>query len=254
MTSSQRQIKKVIIASIYIVLFATGIFIGVINLFPTKKTVILEKEDIKALEVVKYGAIQLDSGKLDFWAEISNPNDDFGVSKLDYTFLLVDKEGNEIRKNGNSFILPGDKKRYILLLDMSSDYKLLNFELNKNLIWKKLSKFYLPELSIRNISLGKSNKVGNNFTVFGILTNNNQVNLKNIQVISILTDDKKNIVGVNETLIRDVLTGESRDFEMIWNNEIPNTSISDTTIYAQSNILDDRELLIQLQKSPIFDK
>jgi len=256
MTSSQRLTKKVIIGSFYIAILAIIIFILVINLFPRKPVIIVENPDIKPLQIIKSGTIQLENGKSDFWAEISNPNDDFGASKFEYNFILKDSEDNkEIKKRGESFILPGDKKRYILLLDMSPNYKLLNFELStENIEWRQLSKLNLPELLIRNVSLGLSNKVGNKFTAFGTLTNSSSVNLKNIQVIAILTDDNKNILGVNETSIRDVLTSESRDFEMTWNNEITNTSNSNTIIYAQSNILRDKELLIQLQRSPVFDR
>lgn len=256
MTSSQRLTKKVIIAVIYILIFITFIFIIVVSLFPRKPVIIVEEPDIKALQIIKSGTIKLNNGKLDFWAEISNPNDDFGASKFEYNFILQDSEDNkELKKRGESFILPGDKKRYILLLDMSPNYKLVNFELStENIEWRQLSKLDLPELSIRNVTLGNSMKAGNLFTVFGILTNNSSVNLKNIQVIAILTDNNSNIVGVNETLIRDVLTSKSRDFEMTWRDEIPNTSTDNTTIYAQSNVLADQELLIQLQQWPLFDR
>lgn len=254
MSSSQRLIKKIIIAAIYVLILIAIIFIIIVNLFPKQPEIIIQKPNIQALSIIKYGELQLPNGKSDFWAEISNPNDDFGASKLEYTFVLSDSEGKEIRKSDTTFILPGDKNKYILLLDMNSDYKLVNFELSTNIEWTKLSKFNLPELVIRNTSLGNSTKAGNNFTVFGILTNNSAVNLKNIQVIAILTDDNKNIIGLNKTIIRDVLTTESRDFEMTWQNEIPKASISNTIIYAQSNVLIDRELLIQLQQSPIFDR
>jgi hypothetical protein len=255
MTSSQRLTKQIIIAVIYILIFATTIFIIVVNLFPRRPVVIVEKPDIQSLQIIKSGTVKLDNDKLDFWAEINNPNDDFGASEFVYTFVLQDSEGKEIRKSDKSFILPGDKKRYVLLLNMNPDYKLVNFELSSDSIeWTQLSKIALPELVIRNVSLGTSIKAGNKFTLFGILTNASPVNLKNIQVIAILTDGNGSILGVNQTSIRDVLTSESRDFEMIWNNEIANTSAVNTTIYAQSNILKDKELLIQLQPKPIFDR
>jgi hypothetical protein len=255
MSSSQRLTKKIIIAVIYILIFTSIIFIIIVTFFPRKPEIIVEKPNIQPLNIIKYGEIKLKNGKSDFWVEISNPNDDFGASKFEYTFILANSENKEIKKRDIDFILPGDKTKYILLLDIDSDYKLVNFELSQNNIeWTQLSKFNLPELVIRNTSLGNSTKAGNDFTVFGILTNNSALNLKNIQVISILTDDNKNIIGVNKTIIRDVLTAESRDFEMTWKNEIPNASISNTTIYAQSNILIDEELLIQLQQNPVFDR
>lgn len=255
MTSTQRLTKQIIIAVVYILIFSTIVFVIVINLFPRQPIIVVEKPDIQPLKVIKSGTVKLDNGKLDFWAEINNPNDNFGASEFVYTFILQDAEGKEIRKTDKSFILPGDKKRYLLLLDMNPDYKLVNFELSTdNIEWTQLSKIALPELVIRNVSLGNSVKAGNKFTLFGILTNSSAVNLKNIQVIAILTDGNDNILGVNKTLIRDILSSESRDFEVIWDNEIANTSAANATIYAQSNVLDDKDLLIQLQPNPIFDR
>jgi hypothetical protein len=254
MTKSQRRIKQTIIASIYLVILSTIIFLIVINLFPPTIMVIEDKPLIQPLQVIKSGKIDLGNGRADFWVELSNPNDDYGVSKLEYNFILSNSDASESIRGGDTFILPGDKKRYILLLNISSEYELQNFEIKQDPVWSKLSKSSLPELVTRNISLGISNKVGNAFTVFGILTNASPVNLKNVQIISIITDDSSNIIGVNQTLIRDVKTTESRDFEMIWQEEFKNATKDNTKIYAQSNVLSDRELLIELQQGPIFER
>ncbi len=254
MTSSQRRVKQITILSIYLVAISSIMLLIVINLFPPKPVVIEDKVLVQSLQVVNSGKIDLGNGKADFWAEIKNPNDDYGVSSFEYSFILKNFNGDEVKKNRETFILPGDKKRYVLLLDVSSEYELQGFEIAQELKWTQLSRFNLPELVIRNISVGDSNKAGNAFTVFGILTNASPVNLKNIQVITVITNDEGNIIGVNQTLIRDVLTSGSRDFEMIWNNKLDGVSISDIKIYAQSNVLSDRELLIDLQQSPIFDR
>jgi hypothetical protein len=254
MTSSQRRVKQITILSIYLVAISSIMLLIVINLFPPKPVVIEDKVLVQSLQVVNSGKIDLGNGKADFWAEIKNPNDDYGVSSFEYSFILKNFNGDEVKKNRETFILPGDKKRYVLLLDVSSEYELQSFEIAQELKWTQLSRFNLPELVIRNISVGDSNKAGNAFTVFGILTNASPVNLKNIQVITVITNDEGNIIGVNQTLIRDVLTSGSRDFEMIWNNKLDGVSISDIKIYAQSNVLSDRELLIDLQQSPIFDR
>lgn len=252
MTKSERQIKQTIIVSVYSLITAIIIFLIVITLFPIVPVVTEDKPLIQALLVTKSGKIDLNNGFADFWVEINNPNDGFGAAKLEYSFILKNSNGEETRRNGDTFILPGDKKRYILLLNVSSEYNLQQFEIINEPNWTELSKFNLPELVIRNTSLGDSSKAGNDFTAFGTLTNASPVNLKNIQVIAVIVDDKDNIIGVNQTLIRDVLTSESRDFEMTWPNEVIGASA--TKIYAQSNILSDRALLIKLQQTPIFDK
>jgi hypothetical protein len=254
MTTSQRRIKQIIIASGYLLVAVTGIFLIVINLFPSTPVVIENQPFIQSLKIIKSGKIDLGDGKADFWVEISNPNDDYGVSKLEYSFILNNSNGAESRKNGDTFILPGDKKRYILLLDVSSEYELQNFEISKDSEWSQLSKSRLPELVTRNISLGISTKAGNAFTVMGILTNASPVNLKNIQVIAIITDENSNIIGVNQTLIRDVLTLDSRDFEMTWREEFIGIAKDNIKIYAQSNLLGNKELLIKLQQKPIFER
>jgi len=252
MTKSERRIKQIIIASVYSLITATIVFLIVITLFPPTPVVIEDKPLIQALQVTQSGKIDLNNGFADFWVEINNPNDGFGASKLEYSFILKNSNGEETRRNGDTFILPGDKKRYILLLNVSSEYNLQQFEIINEPNWTQLSKSALPELVIRNTRLGYSSKAGNDFTAFGTLTNVSPVNLKNIQVIAVIVDDKDNIIGVNQTLIRDVLTSESRDFEMTWPNEVIGASA--TKIYAQSNVLSDRALLIELQQTPIFDR
>jgi hypothetical protein len=254
MTSSERRSKKIIIASVYITILVSIIFIIVLIFLPRQPIVVIDSPNIQPIQIVRFGEIQVDSLNSDFWVELNNPNDEFGASNLGYTFIFKNSQGQEEFKTGRTFILPGDKKRYVLMLNLDSRYELIDFKLNQEVSWTKLSRSNLPELVIRNVNLGISSKAGNYFTAFGILTNSSTVNLKNIQVIAILTDDSDNILGVNETLIRDVLTSESRDFEMIWKSEISNTSTSNTTIYAQSNVLNDSELLLQLQRSPVFDE
>jgi hypothetical protein len=252
MTESQRRIKQIIIASVYSLITATIVFFIVITLFPPTQVVIQDESLIQSVQVTRSGKIDLKNGFADFWVEISNPNDGFGAAKLEYSFILQNSNGEETKRNGDTFILPGDKKRYILLLNISSEYDLQQFEITKEPKWTQLSKFALPELVVRSTRLGESSKAGNAFTAFGILTNASPVNLKNIQLIAVITDDKDNIIGVNETLVRDVLTLESRDFEMTWPNEVIGASL--TKVYAQSNVLSNRALLIELQQTPIFDR
>ena len=255
MTSQQRQVKQILIATTYAIILVSILFIVAITFFPKSPApIIVEKPNPIALKVTQYNSISLGNGYSDFWAEINNPNDDFGAKSLDYTFVLKNSTGDIQRKTGNTFILPGDKKRYILLLNYPGNYTLQGFELSDAPIWAQLSKFNLPELSKKNITIGVSDKVGKSFTVGGVLTNISEFNLKNIQVMAILTDDNGNIVGVNETLIRDVLKTESRDFEFTWDSVIPNASAANTTILTQSNVLDTEELLLQLQQKPIFDR
>lgn len=254
MTPAQRRIKQTIVASVYVIIFSTIIFLIIFTLFPPTPVVVEDKPFIQPLQIIKSGKIDLGNGKSDFWVELSNPNDDYGAARLEYSFILNNSNGEEIVRKGDTYILPGDKKRYVLLLNISSEYELQNFEIVEDPEWSKLSKSSLPELVVRNISLGISDKAGNAFTVFGILTNASPVNLKNIQIISIIEDDNSNIIGVNQTLVRDVLTLESRDFEMIWKEELVGATKDNTKIYAQSNVLSDKELLIELQQRPIFDR
>lgn len=255
MNSQQRQVKQILIATAYAIILSSIVFLIMITFFPKKPApIIVEQPKPQALQITQYNSIPLGNGYSDYWAEINNPNDNFGAKSLDYTFILKNSAGDIQRKTGTTFILPGDKKRYILLLNYPGNYTLQGFELSDKPIWAQLSRFNLPELSKKNITVGISDKAGKAFTVGGVLTNTSEFNLKNIQVIAILTDDTNTIIGVNETLIRDVLKTESRDFELTWDSNIPNASAANTTILTQSNVLDTEELLIQLQQKPVFDR
>ena len=107
MTSSQRKSKQVIIASLYTSILAIIVFIIVINIFPNTPKINVEQPNIQKLNVNKFGSIKLGNGYSDFWAEISNPNDDFGSSKLGYTFVLKNSKEEIVR---------------VILLNISSEY------------------------------------------------------------------------------------------------------------------------------------
>ena len=252
MTTRQRQTKQTIIAIVYGTMTSVLVFFAVITLFPRVDSFVTVQEDTpQNVEVIDYNTIPLGNGRVDFWAKIRNPNDDWGAKTLPYTFELKNPEGIIEQKTGESFILPGDQNKYIVLLNYPQNYTLENVSVSNTINWTKLSKFTLPELIVRNVRVGVSDKIGNPFTVSGVLTNSSTVNLKNIQIISVIEDDNNQVIGVNETLVRDILRTESRDFELTWDSPIIGANSNNVTIYPQSNILDAREILIELQQGPV---
>ncbi len=253
MTTSQRKTKQTIIASVYILIAL--FFVGTLS-FALWPAVPEEEPEVvvnpNPLQILDTQMLILDNGQADLIARISNPNDQFGVQEFRYNFILENPDGQEQTVSGISYILPGNREKFILSLNYPIlDYQLVDFQIQEGYQWGQLSRFDLPELIVRNVQVGSSSRVGQFFTANGIVSNQSPYGLRVIDLIAVIEDNSGDIIAVNQTFVRDVLTGTSREFEMAWNEEIPLTEIGRTSIYAYTNTLDQRQFIIRETDGPI---
>lgn len=253
MTTSQRRTKQILIATVYAIINITLIASIVFTVWPRQEEEVIDPATVPgALIVSQPQLLPLDNGNADLIASISNPNDDFGADQVRYEFVLENSAGDQQVVSGTTFVLPGDRERFVLALNYPvGQYSLVDFRLTNEPSWMVLSRFDIPELVVRQVRTGISQKAGNFFTLDGVVTNTSPFNLRQVNLVAVITSPQGEIVGVNRTFVRDVLNGEAREFEMIWNDPIPDSLIGNVQVYPYSNVLADEEFLIRRVDMPV---
>lgn len=253
MTTSQRKTKKIIIATLYAIfhLFFIGMIVFAIWPAPPEEEEIVEVTP-NPLIVTETAVLPLNNGRADLVARISNPNDQFGVQQFRYEFILENRQGDRQQVTGTSYILPGNRDKFILSLNYDIlDYQLVDFVIQDEYQWGQLSRFDLPELIVRNVEVGRSTRAGELFRAYAIVSNQSPYGLRVIDLVAVIEDSAGEIIAVNQTFVRDVMPGTAREFEMTWNEEIPMESIGRTSIFAYSNTLDQRQFILRETDGPV---
>lgn len=253
MTTSQRKTKKIIIASFYTIfhLFFIGMIVFALWPAPPEEDpqVVINPDPIQVTETQ---VLRLDNGRADLIARISNPNDQYGVQQFRYQFILENRQGEQQQVSGTSYILPGNRDKFVLALNYDIlDYQLIDFVIQDGYTWGELSRFDLPELIVRNVEVGPSTRAGEFFTAYAIVSNQSPYGLRTIDLVAVIEDNAGEVIAVNQTFVRDVMTGEAREFEMAWNENIPMSSIGRTSIYAYTNTLDQRQFILRETDGPV---
>lgn len=238
MSNSKRIIKQIIIASIYIIIFLV-IFISIwFSIFPPQPKV----EEVKPLEILplkilEFQSVEIGNGRTDLIAFIENPNVSLGLETFQYRFIL-ESETNEEEKiiTGNSFIAPGEDNRAIVSINNDiRGYKLKDFQVSpKAEKWQNLQDYVEPNILIREVSGVVSDSLSNPFILKGVLRNSSEYQIREIELIAILTDDKDEIIAINKTMVNNVSKESTREFSMLWDNNIV---YSNETILPYTNVL-----------------
>jgi hypothetical protein len=179
-----------------------------------------DKIAVKDIEIVDKGFVPGGSpGKFDFWGEISNPNSVYGAKKFDYE-VVFKNSGEEIidKKNGQNFILPGEKK-YIILTNISfENLSSVDFSISQP-DWVQFQDYYeRPQLKIVNKNYSKTNSGVNFSEALGLLKNESPFDFNVISIGIILRDGDGNVLAVNSTEMRTIRSREEREFKAIWPN------------------------------------
>jgi hypothetical protein len=129
-------------------------------------------------------------GKYDFWAEISNPNNIFGSQNFKYKVIFKDADGNIAgERNGQSFILPGDKK-YIIENNILAKNPVGSELSISEVKWNEFNNDYeKPLLDIVNKNYNEINS-GTGFSeAKGLLKNESPFDFSVIKVKVLLKDE-----------------------------------------------------------------
>ena len=238
MSNTKRIIKQIIIAIIYIVIFLFIVISIWFSLFPPQpKVEEVKPMEILPLKVLEFKSINVDNNKVDMIAFVENPNVSLGLETFQYRFVLESEQGGEDRFiTGNSFIAPGEDNRAIVSINNDiRGYRLKDFQVfPKTEQWQNLKDYTEPNVLIREVTGVASDSIGKPFLLRGVLRNASEYQIREIELIAILTDMNDEIVAINKTMINNVSKESTREFSMLWDNNI---TYSNETVLPYTNVL-----------------
>jgi hypothetical protein len=156
-------------------------------------------EEVTPLTPLFSQAISLSNGQYDIVALISNANIDNAAKSFSYTFYFYNKEGGLISTLTDTSIQPLDGKfpLYIPNVTLSEvPFKTL-ITLATSTHFKVKESPLTPTLRVRDIRFERDNNARVTASVF----NTKRFELRDIEFIAFLYDEKENVYGVSKTLI-----------------------------------------------------
>jgi hypothetical protein len=175
----------------------------------------------------------------DVVSKISNPNDSVGASSFDYVFNLKDASGKVIATGiGTSFILPSDT-RYVAKLGLAVDSKAVPVSVDfsiSNVIWGKLANIGKPQLGVYNKNFG-SNMASEGIEADGVIRNESSYDLKKIEAVILLRNDKGRIIAINTTERDSIRAGQEQNFQVTW-PYLLGTNVQKVEVDTQTNVFD----------------
>lgn len=171
----------------------------------------LDPPVVKSTKLIKAG-----KGDYDFVAEIENPNNDFGASEVEYELTLFNGDNTELLQRGGVFyILPG-RTKYLILPALTTenavsriDFKILSAR------WQKIESLEGMNFAVRRDKYTIA-KNGLSSTLEAVIFNDSDFDFNTVDVDIVLRDEKGDIIAVNRTDIRTLVSRTERGFMVTW--------------------------------------
>ncbi|MFA5962228.1 MAG: hypothetical protein WC848_06095 [Parcubacteria group bacterium] len=251
--------KRLIIGLIYLIFFA-AVFWFLYSIFKPKATCTdgvknqneegidcggicpanCVKNEVKDFIVGETGVVESSiAGQYDFYGQVINPNNTYGSKSFSYDIRFKDENGLILaERQGESFILPGDKK-YIIENNIGSDKHPISIDFSvTDSQWVETDDLYeRPDLEIVNKSYNEITSGVGFSEAKGLLKNKSPFDFALIRVRVILRDMAGKIIALNSTEMRTVRSGENRDYRAFWPNRFPG-GVADVENQVEVNVFD----------------
>jgi len=212
---------------------------------PPDKPPKVQDINVKWVKFVKDG-----ENNYDLVAKISNSNDGWGVSSVNYSFNIYRKNGEIINTiYGKSYVMPrgflGDNEaRYIIENDFktSEDIEKVSLELY-DFNWREVKNLReLPELDIEIIRIiNKDHGFMDNeeefYYVFGVTENISKYSFFKVDINIVIFDDYGELVAAGKTDQWTLTSGRGWEFKIFWTSPFSET-IGMIDYEAQTNVFD----------------
>ncbi len=172
--------------------------------------------------------------------KIKNPNGAGGVKDLEYRIEFLDEGGGEVAfRKGKTFILPGDVK-YVFELNVESAIPIKGARISfGDISWQKLERgiYREPEIKIKN-KIFTFDAEKNEYRLIGRVENSSSFDFKKVFIQALLLDGSGKIIGLNSTVQGALLSGEEREFELLWPGDEIKDEVKSQTVKAEVNVFD----------------
>lgn len=179
--------------------------------------------ELENMEIQESAIVYGGPGHYDVLAKLYNPNFEYGARSFAYTFTIKDESGSVLaERNGYGFILPRENK-YIIETQLASEAlpKKISFEV-KDVQWYKLEDYKeKPTISIRNQQYNQVSSGPFFSEAKGLLINESPYDFQSVIIKVVLRDQENKPIALNSTEMRTVVSGERRDFRLVWPTAFP---------------------------------
>ena len=259
----RKQINIVLILALFLCLVGTAVYFRYFKLEPTcfdnKRNQNEEGVDcggpcfscerltIRQPKIDWFEIAPLNESQYDLIAQISNPNPNFGLVKLNYAFKYYSASDFLLgEKKGETYILPNQTK-YLVEAGINVSQPIERTEIvlaeAPKAEWQRLtSDFELPDLYVYNKQFKILENQPAKAEASGIIKNKSVYDFDKVQIAVVLFDESKKVIGVNKTEARTILAGEERYFSTLWFNQFKKEMKSaefqvDTNLFSQNNFM-----------------
>lgn len=197
-----------------------------------------ELVNIEEIKVLSTGAVSIEQGFYDLFAQIKNPNQNYGSGDVPYEFKLYDSQNNMVGEYiGSSFILPNQTK-YVVQLKVRTMGEVNRVELSFGQVeWQKLKDYQLPQLVVKQKEYYLLENQEAYSQVRGVLANKTNFDFDKISVDILLFDSSRKLIALNTTEIKSLLSNQERDFIVNWFNPIKEEAVF-LEAEAETNVFD----------------
>ena len=215
-----------------------------------------ERATLKDIQTEWVEVIRLKTGVYDLAAKVQNPNPNYGLSRFYYTFKLLDVNDALVKEQaGDSFILPGQTK-YLIAGSVPASEGVVRAELviksPTKTDWQKLNQQYQqPDIYVFDKQFSFLEGQTALARAAGTVKNSSHFDFDRIYVSIILFGSQKQVLGVNQTQVWTVLSGEERYFSALWFTPI-NEPVAFFDIMAETNPLVVDNFLIRFGEAEKF--
>jgi len=174
--------------------------------------------NLDEVKVIWAKAIPAQNNFYDLAAQIRNPNQNHGSGEVSYKFELYDDTGNiVVQRSGQTFILPNQTKYLTqtrVMANRSVSQVRLLFE---QVEWQKMDDYQSPQLFIQQKEYRLLGGEEAGFSqARAILVNKSNFDFDKIDIDILLFNLDHNLLALNSTEMRTLLSGQERDFVATW--------------------------------------
>lgn len=249
-----RSRKKARIAGVYLIIFALIGWGFWAWLGPEPELAPPEAPEIKPLQVLETRALALRPGFVDLYARIKNPNPEFGVADLLYTWRVFDKAGGlMLSRPERDFVLPQSEKVLVVqAVKVNSEVGRIEIELRPER-WVGIKDYLPPRLFVTRKSLkAPRDPALGTLVLEGEAANRSNFDFDRVLIKAVLKNSSGQIVAVGQHEIRTLAAGESRFFRISWFDPLPVVSaqiqvVAETNVFINENFIKSKGILQPFQ-------
>ncbi len=225
---------------------------------PPDRPIGVENIEIKWVKAIPDG-----ENNYDLVAKIINPNSNWGIKSLDYSFSVYDENNSLIGAEGGSdYIMPdiseainsrlaedGENSdpvrivKYIIKNDFKSYSKPSETMINlDNIIWGKIEDLKKPNIYITDKKFGYPTDGTSFYEASGVTNNKSAYSFERVNIKAVLYDDFDRPIAAGATNQWTVKSGQGWIFNFHWNHPIEE-KISRLDYQIETNILDEENYI-----------